>query len=115
MNTNDMFGQELSAWLQEEGEHRVPNHLPEVLVETAATRQRPWWSSPERWLPVQSKLRFSPVPRVAWILVVLAIVIALGVAAVLVVGSRRHPLPPPFGPARNGLIVYGGSDHDIHA
>jgi DNA-directed RNA polymerase specialized sigma24 family protein len=25
------------------------------------------------------------------------------------------PLPPPFGPARNGLIVYGGSDHDIHA
>ena len=24
-------------------------------------------------------------------------------------------LPPPFGPARNGLIVYGGSDNDIHA
>src|SRR4029078_3234594 len=43
-----------------------------------------------------------------------ALVIALGIAAALPIGSRRHPLPPPFGPARNGLIVYGGSDHDIH-
>ena len=64
---------------------------------------------------MQTTLRFSPVPRVAWILVVLALVIALGVAAALTIGSRQHPLPPPFGPARNGLIVYGGSDHDIHA
>jgi len=41
--------------------------------------------------------------------------IALGVVAALTIGSRQHPLPPPFGPARNGLIVYGGSDHGIHA
>jgi hypothetical protein len=47
--------------------------------------------------------------------VVLALVIALGMAAALTIGSRQHPLPPPFGPARNGLILYGGSDHDIHA
>ena len=68
MSTNDMFGQELSTWLQEEGEHRVPDHLREVLVRTAATRQRPWWSSPERWLPMQTTLRLVPVPRIASLL-----------------------------------------------
>ena len=47
---------------------------------------------------MQTTLRLSPVPRVAWILVILALVIALGVAAVLVVGSRRHPVPPRSDP-----------------
>ncbi|HEY7970912.1 MAG TPA: hypothetical protein VID95_13020 [Candidatus Limnocylindrales bacterium] len=105
----------MSAWLHEDARHHAPDDLDAVLRRTRTERQRPAWSSLERWLPVQTTLRLSPVPRVAWILVILALVIALGVAAVLVVGSRRHPLPPPFGPARNGLIVYGGSDHDIHA
>jgi len=112
---DDDFALTVSAWLHGDAEHRVPDTLDAVLRRTRTERQRPAWSSLERWLPVQTTLRFSPVPRVAWILVILALVIALGVAAVLVVGSHRHPVPPPFGPARNGLIVYGGSDHDIHA
>src|SRR6188472_3162156 len=114
MNANDMFGQELSSWLQEEGEHRVPDHLREVLVQTAATRQRPWWSSPERWLSVQTTLRFAPMPRIAWLLVVLALILALAATAVLVVGSRPR-MPPPFGPAANGLIAYGAADGDLYA
>jgi hypothetical protein len=40
MNSNDAFGQDLSTWLQEEGEHRVPDHLREVLVRTVATRRK---------------------------------------------------------------------------
>ena len=110
MTNDEQFGRSLAAWLDEEARNRVPAHLDEVLVHTTATRQRPWWSSPERWLPVQTTtLRLSPAPRVIWILVVLALVIALGAVGALVVGSRQHPLPPPFGPARNGVIVYGGS------
>ena len=113
MTNNESFGRDLSRWLHEEGEHRVPDHLAEVLVETVSTRQRPWWSSPERWLPMQTTLRLAPVPRIAWgLLVVLAVVLALGVA-VLAVGSQ-HRLPPPFGLARNGVILYGGTDNDIH-
>ena len=51
--------------------------------------------------------------QVAWLLVVLALIVALGVAA-LAVGSRPR-LPAPFGPARNGAIVYGSTDGDIYA
>ena len=54
MTTRDTFGRDLSRWLHEDAEHRVSDHLGEVLVRTAATRQRPWWSSPERWLPMDS-------------------------------------------------------------
>ena len=115
MKRADDFAPTVSAWLHEDARHHAPDDLDAVLRRTRTERQRPAWSSLERWLPVQTTLRFSPVPRVAWILVVLALVIALGMAAALTIGSRRHPLPPPFGPARNGLIVYGGSDHGIHA
>ena len=45
----------------------------------------------------------TPVPRLAWLLVVLALVVALSVIAV--VGSQPRNLPAPFGPARNGLIL----------
>jgi len=115
MSRPDDFAPIVSAWLHEDARHHAPDDLDAVLRRTRTERQRPAWSSLERWLPVQTTLRFSPVPRFAWILVVLALVIALGAAAALTIGSRRNPLPPPFGPARNGLIVYGGSDHGIHA
>ena len=36
MTTDDTFGQHLDGWLHEEAGHRVPDHLDEVLVQTAA-------------------------------------------------------------------------------
>ncbi len=51
------------------------------------------------------------VPRAAWLLVALALIVALA-AAVLVVGSRPH-LPAPFGIARNGALVIG-HDGDLY-
>ena len=106
MTTDDRFGRDLSAWLHEDGEHRVPDHLGEVLVHTAATRQRSWWSSPERWLPVDTTFRprLLPVPPAGRILLVAALILALLVAAILAAGSRPR-LPEPFGLARNGDIV----------
>ena len=100
-------------WLDEQAGHGVPGYLDEVLARTTRTRQRPAWSSLERWLPMQTTLRFAPVPRVAWLLVVIALLAALGVA-VLCAGSRTRKLPPPFGPARNGAILYGATDNDIY-
>ena len=113
MNTDERFAQTLSEWLVEEAAHRVPDHLAEVLVQTAATRQRPWWSSPERLHPMQTTLRLSPAPRLGLLVLIgLAILAALGIA-LLAVGSRNAPLAPVAGLARNGPLVYD-KDGDIY-
>lgn len=114
MTARDDFNGMVSDWLDEHAGHRTPDYLDEVLARTTRTRQRPAWSSLERFLPMQTTLRFVPVPRAAALLVILGLVIALAAAALFVVGSRPRQLPPPFGPARNGAIVFGGTDHDIH-
>ena len=86
---NDGFDRTVSDWLDVQAGRGSPDYLDETLARTTRTRQRPWWASPERWLPVQTTLRLAPAPRVAWLLAVLALVIALG-AAVLVIGSRHR-------------------------
>jgi WD40 repeat protein len=112
MNPGDGFGRDVSAWLHSDAEHRVPEHLDAVLRRTRTERQRPAWSSLERWLPVQTTLRLAPLPRVAWLILVLALVVAVAVA-IVAIGSRPH-LPAPFGPARNGILM-SSRDGDIYA
>src|SRR6187401_3424558 len=107
MNRNDAFDLIVSEWLHVDAEHRVSPHLDAVLRRTRSERQRPAWSSLERWLPMQSTARLAPVPRMAWLLVILALVLAIGAMAVLAVGSRSRQPAPPFGLARNGSVVYG--------
>lgn len=115
MSTRDGFDGFLSDWLDDKAGRGAPDYVDEILVLTTRTRQRPAWSSLERWLPVQTTLRFAPVPRLGWVLLIsLAIAAAVGIA-ILAVGSRSPHVPPPFGPARNGEILYGGTDYDIHA
>jgi Tol biopolymer transport system component len=83
-------------------------YLEDALSRTAQVPQRPWWSSPERWLPVDLTLRrvpFAPVNlRAIALLLLAALLVAAGV--VYVVGSQ-HRLPSPFGIARNGATVVG--------
>lgn len=110
MTTNDSFDRRLSSWLERDAVGHVPDHLDEVLLHTAATRQRPWWSSPERWLPMDLTARATTLPRPSFgrALVVVFLLVALIAAALLIVGTRRH-VPPPFGLARNGAVV---TSHD---
>lgn len=107
MTMNDSFDGRLSAWLRDTSDHRVPDHLDEVLVVTAATRQRTWWSSPERWLPVTATSlagRFAPLrPMLILTLVGLLVVAAVGLIAY--VGSNRPPTPFHSGLAGNGQIL----------
>ena len=107
MRTDDRFARNLSAWLAEDGAHRVPDHLAEVLVHSAATRQRPWWSSPERWLPVDTTLRprLFDTPSAARLLTVGLLVLLAAAIALFAIGSQQHRLPPPFGLARNGTFI----------
>jgi hypothetical protein len=110
--TSDRFDRTVAEWLHDDAEHHLPDHLADVLARTSRTPQRRWWSSPERWLPMPSLSGFESVPRVAWLLVIVALLAALGVA--VLIGGSQPRLPAPFGLARNGVVAYGAGDGDIY-
>lgn len=114
MTQPDGFDRIVSDWLDRQAGDGAPDYLDETLAKTIRTRQRPEWSSLGTWLPVLTTPRFARAPRIAWLLVVVALLAALGVAAVAI-GSRHRQPAPPFGLARNGVILYSGTDNDIHA
>jgi Tol biopolymer transport system component len=85
----------------------VPDYTDDVLERTAGIRQRPRWTFAERWIPMGVIARRTIyIPDVPGRAIVLAAVLLTLLAAGLVyVGSLRHAAPP-FGLARNGLLVY---------
>jgi Tol biopolymer transport system component len=107
MTTSREFERTVAAWLRDDADRSFPDQLDALLERTVATRQRAWWSSPERWLPMDTTFtgRMSPTMRPSWLLVVLLLVAAM-VATIILVGSRQRPLPAPYGPAENGAILY---------
>jgi len=111
MTTNDSFERRLSEWLDETSEHRVPGHLDEVLLQTVATRQRPGWSSLERWLPVttlaRSRLTTGRPSLVPIVLGLLAL--ALAAVAILAVGLNNHKLPIRGYGANGGILIADGT------
>jgi Tol biopolymer transport system component len=113
MNPND-DARNVSTWLHEYAAHRVPAHLDVVLRETSARRQRPAWTIPERWLPVDLTSRAGTLapPRLARAIVIALLVLAFVALAIIAVGSRQQRVPPPFGPARNGALL-ASADGDI--
>jgi Tol biopolymer transport system component len=99
--------QELPDLLTDIAAPHVPDYTADLLALTAATRQRPRWTFLERWLPMGVIARRTPFfPAVPWRTIVLAaVLVALVAAALFVVGSQRR-VPPPFGLARNGALVF---------
>jgi Tol biopolymer transport system component len=109
MTTEARFERQLPAVLEELYLGPSPDYRDEVLAAATARRQRPAWTFPGRWLPMADiATRPTLVPRLPWraIGVALVIVALLAVAAFAIVGSRQTKLPPPFGPAGNGLVLY---------
>ena len=107
MNRPDNLERELTAWFTDTAAPRTPDFTDDILRLTAATRQRPRWTFPERWLPMSvitlGRRTLSPIPwRTIGLIAVLALLIAA--AAAVYVGSQPR-LPAPFGVARNGAIV----------
>jgi Tol biopolymer transport system component len=86
----------------------APDYFDDVFVRTARMRQRPGWTFPGRWLPMADITRsraFAPAPP--WRLIAVALVlIALVLAALFAFAGSQRRVAPPFGPARNGEIVY---------
>lgn len=112
MTARDDFDRTLSVWLTAQAPTREPEHLLDhVLERTARTRRRPAWRIPERWIPM-SVLTTTVAPRstIPWRTVglIALLVLALLASALFAVG-RAHRLPPPFGVAGNGSLVYSAN------
>jgi dipeptidyl aminopeptidase/acylaminoacyl peptidase len=107
MTSNERVERSMSVWLREDAAFRVPDHLEEVLAATRETRQRPAWSSLERWLPVDMTFRprLFTTPRAGRLVMVAALILLVLAIAILAVGSYQQRLPEPFGLARNGVFV----------
>ncbi len=116
MTSIDRFEQRLPEHLADLAAARIPDYFDDLLQEAARTRQRPAWSSLERWLPM-GVTALAPVSNrtrstVGFALLILVgLLVAAGVAAYA--GSHLQRVPTPFGPAGNGLMFYASSDGDI--
>ena len=117
MTSEARFERQLPAILEDLYLGPSPDYRDVVLATATARRQRPAWTFPGRWFPmadIASRPAFAP--RLPWraIWVALVIIALLVGAFAALVGSQRR-LPPPFGPARNGLVAYaqGGSVYTV--
>ena len=101
------FEEALRLALQEDAGTAQTDYLTDILVQTVASRQRPAWTYPSRWLPMSViTSRAAAVPRVP-----VRALIAVGLIALLIIGGlafagSRPKVPPPFGLAGDGLMAY---------
>jgi hypothetical protein len=110
------FDRALPALFVELASASTPDYL-EAAIERASSRpQRPAWTYPGRWLPVDITTQAAPVARMPWRqLGVLALIgLLLAVAAFAYIGSQRTRPAPHFGLAENGTIAFE-RDGDVYA
>ena len=101
----DDFDRLMSQWMEADGRVREPEQLLEsVLERTRAARRIPSWLLLERWIPVQLAMPLRAAPRLAPVLLLIALVLA-AIVGIAVVGSQPR-LPDPFGLAANGRVAY---------
>ncbi|HEX6867181.1 MAG TPA: hypothetical protein VF119_00175 [Candidatus Limnocylindrales bacterium] len=105
--TTDRFERRLPEILTEIALPQTPDYTDDILGQTARMRQRPGWTLPERWLPMDLTASTARIGRVPWrtVAVVALLVLAITVA-IVVVGSQQRRTVPLFGPAANGSIIY---------
>ena len=62
MTSDDRFGGTVSVWLQQRAGTGAPDYLDDILGRTARTRQRPGWTSIERWPPMDISANRTVLP-----------------------------------------------------
>ncbi len=111
MNADQRLDRDLPLILGNLAAGPYPDYVDDVLATTAQRRQRPAWTFPERWLPMDIAARPVPTPAFPWrqagVLAVIAALLAVALAAY--VGSQPR-LPEPFGVAENGLVAFQRGD-----
>ncbi len=99
----DRLDHSLARWLTDQSSS--PTYLEEAMTRTRATRQRPAWSFPERWIPMQLTMRPVYVPRQFVYLALVGLLMVVVALAATAIGAGRQ-VAPPYGPARNGLLAF---------
>ncbi len=114
MTTFDRFERSIPELMTELAPARVPDYFDDMLRQTTGATQRPAWSFPERWLPVEITARPLSMRSFPWRpVLVLALVVALIAAGLALYAGSQNRVPTPFGPAGNGLLMYRGPDGAI--
>jgi WD40 repeat protein len=115
MTTPRRFEQDVPALLADLYLAGIPDYRDDLVRQVAGTRQRPAWTFPGRWLPMElttARVATTRLPiRQLGVLALIAILVAALLAAYI--GTHQQKLPPPFGVARNGAMLYG-SGGDIY-
>jgi hypothetical protein len=85
----------------------LPDYTDDVLARTAGLRQRPRWTLLERWLPMGVLAQRSAyIPRVPWRAIIVAALLMVVLAATSPGSGSQRRAAPPFGLAKNGLVMY---------
>lgn len=107
MTSPRRFEQDLPALLADLYVARTPDYRDDLVQQIARVRQRPAWTFPERWLPMDIVTQRVQTPRVPWRTIGVLALITLTLTAMLAayVGSQPR-LPAPFGLAANGQLAY---------
>jgi Tol biopolymer transport system component len=114
MTTFERFEESIPRLMDELAPASRPDYFDDLLRTTAAHRQRPAWTSPERWLPVDLTARPLLLRTIPWRPVLIVVIVAVAiVAGVVAIAGSRPALPAPFGPAGNGLFIYRTADGAI--
>jgi hypothetical protein len=112
MTTFERFERDIPELMTELAPAQVPDYFDSMLQETARHSQRPAWSYLERWLPMGVYARTAQIRplnvRPILIFALIGALIAAGLA--VYIGSRATQLPPPFGVAGNGELLYRSTD-----
>jgi Tol biopolymer transport system component len=116
MTAFDRFDRVFADVLTDVAQPIYPDYIDDVLERATRGSQRPAWTFPERWIPMSSIARATPfAPGMPWrALGIVALVALLAAGLVAIYIGTQQRLAPPYGPARNGQIVYM-ADGDIYA
>lgn len=113
MTTFDRIERRLPELIDDLASATVPDYFDDMLQRTTRSRQRPSWSSLERWLPMGVIARPLPVRPLPWRPIAIVALLGLLAVATLIFAGSRQRVPPPFGLARNGVLVIGTAVGDI--
>jgi Tol biopolymer transport system component len=117
MTSLPRFERNMPALLEDLYLGSTPSYRDDLLAAVNGTRQRPAWSFPERWLPmdIATRMNFSPRYPVRAVAVALLVLALIAAGLVAYVGTQKHLRPaPPFGPAGNGSVIFA-LEGDIYA
>jgi Tol biopolymer transport system component len=100
---NESMDRVLTDWLHEGPETGPREGLERTLAATRRVGQRPGWTFPERWLPMQLDATRTAVPSPMYMLTALMLLLLAVFAAAILAGSARREPPPAL---RDGAVVY---------